>query len=509
MKYLLLLGFVGVANAITLGGVECPVTDGELGPCCPTGEIAIPVDITSIGDQAFDNCKTITSVTFPEGLISIGSNAFSSTEFDTMVAPSSLTSIGSSAFYLAGLKKLDFSAVTGVLAIGSSAFKYNYNLDDITFPKEFTSGSGAFNGVTDSTLVTYLGGKKGHGYDIVPSCQSGCNEIIHGCTDKAFSNFDHVANRHNQSLCESSTRLRPEGSSYNYYLLMSKLIHYEVAVVDSQCTGSTLRSLGTKNSQWGCADACYANRGAGIWGDEYNSTVGLTGFQWKIPTGACHCLSTKCGQEGVEDTGTIGYNFILKEGITDTDDYKVLVRGKCDYEISDANDCKQALVDLEEVPNLAFISSGGTRPLTILSKTDSAACCYRGLSSETTYWINTPISCGPNRPNDKCTANYPCICKETDPSVGCTDPLACNHVTTATTDDGSCRYAETNYNCNDECVNDADNDLVCDENEVPGCTDPEADNHAITATEDNGSCEYTDLCAGLELTYRSKCGCGT
>ncbi len=106
---------------------------------------------------------------------------------------------------------------------------------------------------------------------------------------------------------------------------------------------------------------------------------------------------------------------------------------------------------------------------------------------------------------------------------GCTDAGACNYDPAADFDDGSCDFlscagcsdAEAcNYNpqaviiddtlceypvdypnnivdCDGNCLNDADEDGICDENEVPGCTDPTADNYNPAATDDDGSCQIS------------------
>ena len=46
---------------------------------------------------------------------------------------------------------------------------------------------------------------------------------------------------------------------------------------------------------------------------------------------------------------------------------------------------------------------------------------------------------------------------------GCTDIEACNYDANATDDDGLCTYADLNYDCNGNCINDADFDGICDE----------------------------------------------
>jgi hypothetical protein len=79
--------------------------------------------------------------------------------------------------------------------------------------------------------------------------------------------------------------------------------------------------------------------------------------------------------------------------------------------------------------------------------------------------------------------------------VGCTDAAACNYDPAATDDDGSCEYAETGYDCDGICLNDADDDGVCDEFEIAGCTDAFACNFDAAATDDDGTCEFV-TCLG-------------
>ncbi|MGB1348531.1 MAG: hypothetical protein ACPH1A_03100 [Flavobacteriales bacterium] len=62
---------------------------------------------------------------------------------------------------------------------------------------------------------------------------------------------------------------------------------------------------------------------------------------------------------------------------------------------------------------------------------------------------------------------------------GCTDSDACNYNALATSDDGSCTYAEAGYDCAGNAI-------------APGCTDPMACNYDNTAQTDDGSCGYLD-----------------
>ena len=74
--------------------------------------------------------------------------------------------------------------------------------------------------------------------------------------------------------------------------------------------------------------------------------------------------------------------------------------------------------------------------------------------------------------------------------AGCTDANACNYDETATIENGSCVYPEIGYDCDGNCLFDADGDGVCDEFEVEGCTSNCACNFDPTATDDDDSCVF-------------------
>ena len=76
---------------------------------------------------------------------------------------------------------------------------------------------------------------------------------------------------------------------------------------------------------------------------------------------------------------------------------------------------------------------------------------------------------------------------------GCSDPAACNYDPNAWSGTATCVYAENCDFCLDGMVlnGDADDDGVCDEDEVAGCTDPLAWNFNPEATDsDAASCVY-------------------
>ena len=122
---------------------------------------------------------------------------------------------------------------------------------------------------------------------------------------------------------------------------------------------------------------------------------------------------------------------------------------------------------------------------------DAEACNYDAAATDDdgscTYPAADNLDCGGNCLND---ADVDGICDE-DEVPGCDDAEACNFDAAATDDDGSCTYpAADNLDCDGNCLNDADADLICDEDEIPGCQDILACNYDAAATDDNGSCTY-------------------
>ena len=55
--------------------------------------------------------------------------------------------------------------------------------------------------------------------------------------------------------------------------------------------------------------------------------------------------------------------------------------------------------------------------------------------------------------------------------LGCTDPTACNYDEYANEDDDSCYFPLYAYDCDGNCINDVNDNGICDELEIAGCTD--------------------------------------
>ena len=129
----------------------------------PTGNLTIPgivnnngttYAVTSIDNQAFQDCIGLTSVTIPNSVTSIGGNAFYGCRSLTSVTiPNSVTSIGGSAFNLCGL--ISVTIPNSITSIGVNTFRSCSRLTSVTIPNSVTSiGNEAFYLCRSLTFVT-------------------------------------------------------------------------------------------------------------------------------------------------------------------------------------------------------------------------------------------------------------------------------------------------------------------------------------------------------------------
>ena len=122
--------------------------------CSKLTSIEIPSSVTSIGDSAFKGCSSLTNIEIPSSVTSIGDGAFRGcSKLTSIEIPSSVTSIGYGAF--SGCSSLTSIEIpSSVTSIGDSAFSGCSKLTSIEIPSSVTSiGYRAFEGCSKLTSI--------------------------------------------------------------------------------------------------------------------------------------------------------------------------------------------------------------------------------------------------------------------------------------------------------------------------------------------------------------------
>lgn len=111
-------------TSVTLPNTITSIGNAGFLSCESLTKIVIPNSVLTIGPSAFSGCKNLSEINFPEALYSIGSYAFSGcTSLKNIVIPEGVSKIGSYAFN--GCTSLEgvYTYVNEVFATGTKAFQ--------------------------------------------------------------------------------------------------------------------------------------------------------------------------------------------------------------------------------------------------------------------------------------------------------------------------------------------------------------------------------------------------
>ena len=154
------IGDYAFYNCKTMTSVSIPNTvirirDYAFYNCYGMLSLTIPNSVDWIGDYAFYNCNCLTSLNIPNSVISIGEYAFAACcDATSVTIPNYLASIKDNTFCECyGLKSVTIP--NSVTSIGKNAFAWCSGLTSVTIPNSVTSiGESAFSVCSGLTSVT-------------------------------------------------------------------------------------------------------------------------------------------------------------------------------------------------------------------------------------------------------------------------------------------------------------------------------------------------------------------
>jgi hypothetical protein len=136
-----------------INGLTVTTIGGDAFAFTSLTSVTIPNSVTSIGSGAFAECTSLTNVSIPDSVTSIGESMFYDCTHLSVTIPGSVTSIGEIAFQSSGLTSVTIP--DSVTSIGNNAFDDCTRLTSVTIPNSVTSiGFGAFDDCNRLTSVT-------------------------------------------------------------------------------------------------------------------------------------------------------------------------------------------------------------------------------------------------------------------------------------------------------------------------------------------------------------------
>ena len=127
-----------ITDVVILADGVTSIGESAFSDCSSLTSINLPKGVTSIGESAFYGCISLTNISLPDGVTSIGDNAFAQCALISIILPEKLTSIGMATF--ANCEDLtSINLPKGVTSIEDGAFCGCTSLISISLPDKLAS----------------------------------------------------------------------------------------------------------------------------------------------------------------------------------------------------------------------------------------------------------------------------------------------------------------------------------------------------------------------------------
>ena len=274
------IGFAVFSNSTKLSSITIPNSVTYIGErafyqCESLSSITIPNSVTSIEKSAFENCKNLSTIIIGNGVKYIGSNAFYNVYYNYSIHISDLESwckikmeygsfhSYSHKIFLNGVEIRDLEIPTSVTSIGKSAFYWCSSLTSVTIPNSVTViGECAFQGCNRLTSISI-----GSGLTKIESLAFlGCDALtaVHISDLESWCKIDFKTNPlyYAQHLYMNGVKIKdliiPNGVTK-----IEKSVFYNCKDITSITIPNSVTSIGERAFK-GCSDLAFINIGTGL-----------------------------------------------------------------------------------------------------------------------------------------------------------------------------------------------------------------------------------------------------
>ncbi|MBR3596338.1 MAG: leucine-rich repeat protein [Clostridia bacterium] len=142
--------------------------------CRKIKSVVLPESIATIGKSAFENCTSLTSVNIPDAVTEIPTHAFYNCALNEVALPVNLSYVGDYAFYECNFRNIDIPVT--VTEIGEYAFAYCDSLENLVLPTGLSKISVGLAYYCSSLNSVVIGENVGSiGYRAFSNCSSAEN----------------------------------------------------------------------------------------------------------------------------------------------------------------------------------------------------------------------------------------------------------------------------------------------------------------------------------------------
>ena len=257
--------YFGVKRII-VGDSVTTIGEYAFSNCSSLTSVTIPNSVTTIKEYAFSDCTSLTSVTIPNSVTTIGDNAFNGcTSLTSVTIGNSVTTIGKEVFR-------DCSSLTSVTignsvtTIGKEVFRDCSSLTSVTIPNSVTTiDDGTFSDCSSLTSVNIPNSVTAIGYGTFSGCTNlqkvNIGNSVKAVGGYAFYNCTNVTQISSEAVvpptCESGVFTDINKSKCKLIVPKNSLDAYKQAYQwedFSLIEGSTTGITNTVNNKAGLAD---------------------------------------------------------------------------------------------------------------------------------------------------------------------------------------------------------------------------------------------------------------